>query len=106
MLIDIRQGSVADSTCKNCDFVLDFNSEGDLVGIEYIGFNEFLNGVSFERIKMACKEKFKADLSFDKDSDCFYIKIKSDHSTTQKNVNGFLCRGPDNSIVAISVDLN
>lgn len=103
MLLDIREKFNFNVICIDCDFIMDVDGFGNVVGVECIDYCGFLNEVNFEKIKIEFEGKAFMSLSFDSDSGCFYIKINDERPVDQKVIRGTLCKNTSQEIVAILV---
>ena len=103
MLFNIKEQE-ADFQCIHCEFVLDLGNAGDITGIEYIDYCNFLEGASIRKIKQECEGKTVEKISFDPDCGAIYIKVKDERSSDQLVVNGTICKSSDGQIISLYVD--
>lgn len=73
---------------RTIDFVLDFNFQGELIGIEALNLKTDLGRNCLRVLENISSDHELFTYSFDEDCDAFYLKIKADHSSDQCSIEG------------------
>ena len=90
-------------TRKNCEFVLDYDAAGNVIGIEIINLKlqVGLNALgAVERRLQLSSSGMK--YNYDDESDCFYLEVARERSVDQKAVEGIVALNQEGEIVGFS----
>lgn len=93
------------STRKTCEFVLDYDAMGTVIGIEIINLKLQVGPNSLGAIERTFQSPSSGmQYSYYDDCDCFYLEFARERSLDQKAVDGIVALNDAGEIVALSAD--
>jgi len=103
----IKFGSPSDqSRIIKVGFVIDFDLNGNVLGIEIINLKYYAGGNVLEGIDPELfGSKAKVRISYDEDVDALYLSLSNGRSTDQITVDGRVVLDEKGHLVAIEADL-
>ena len=89
----------------NCEFVLDFDSGGSVIGIEIINLTIQAGPSALGALERAFQRPLdRMKYNYDDESDCFYLQFAREPSVNQKAVDGTATLNQEGEIVGLSAD--
>jgi uncharacterized protein YuzE len=93
------------TTTTRCEFVLDFNSMGKVIGIEIISLKFNAGQQALDAIARAIKSNTtEIKYNYDAECDCFALQLDNGNSIDQKAVDGIMFLNRQGEIIALSAD--
>ena len=90
---------------SSCEFVLDYDAMGNVIGIEIINLKLHAGPNSLGAIDRSLRSTLaRMNYNYDDDSDCFYLQLAKDASIDQKAVDGVMTFNQEGEIIALSAD--
>ena len=107
LIVNLCPSLVEQSKSINLECVLDFNEYGEVIGIEIIDLKYYAGDKVLDGRKWASiNKKEGVRISYDEESDAFYLSISDEKSVEQRSVNGKLILDKKGYMVKLEVDLN